>query len=106
MVLAPPKPTPPRQQRLIPVPKGDPRLLEPGWGGDLAPDEFEYIQAELLRDKKLSFAWGFRPSAKRRPEWAVRQLTSWGDPGSRTINVALARRQIPASVDSKAVNHA
>lgn len=43
MVLAPPKPTPPRRQHLIPALKGDPRLLKPGWGGDLAPDEYDYV---------------------------------------------------------------
>ena len=108
MVTAPPKPQgPPAAQReLIPTPTGDPRLLEPGWAGEMAPDDFEFVQAELLRDKKLAFTWGFRPAAKRRPEWAIRQVGMWGDPDSRTGNVPLARRQIPSAAASKAPIHA
>ena len=106
MVLAPPKPTPPKQQPLISVPKDDPRLLEPGWAGDLPPDEFDYIQAELLWDKRLAFTWGFQPGKKRRPEWAIRQVAMLGDPESRTANMALARRQLPANFAPEGPNHA
>ena len=96
----------PIQHKPIPAPTGDPRLLEPGWAGEVAPEEFEFVQAELLLDKKLAFRWGFRPGAKRRPEWATCQVAMWGDPDSRTANVALARRQIPSSIESKTPNHA
>ena len=60
----------PIQRELIQRPIRDVRLLEPGWAGDPAPDELEILQAELSKDKKLAFKWGFRPGAKRRPEWA------------------------------------
>ena len=95
MVSAPPKPkAPPATQRqLIPAPTGDLRLLEPGWAGDLVPDELEYLQAELHRHMKLAFKWGFRPGAKRRPEWGIRQVAMLGDPDSRSTNVALTHRQ-------------
>ena len=83
----------PIQRELIQQPRGDVRLLEPDWAGDLAPDELEFLQAELSRDKKLAFRWGFRPGAKRRPEWAIRQVAMWGDPYSRAANVVLVRRQ-------------
>ena len=108
MVAAPPRPKGPpiKQPELIPTPTGDLRMLEPGWAGELAPDELEFVQAELHRDKKLAFKWGFRPGAKRRPEWAIRQVAMWGDPDSRTTNVALARRQIPSRIESKGPFHA
>jgi len=81
------------------VPKGDYRLLTPGWGGELAPDEFEYILGELLADKKLSFAWGFQPGKKRRPEWAIRQVAEWGDPDRRTTNMQLARQKLTETLE-------
>ena len=80
------------QPELIPTPAGDLRLLEPGWAGELAPDELEFLQSDLAKDKKLAFRWGFRPGTKRRPEWAIRQVALSGDPGSRSPNVDLARR--------------
>ena len=89
------------QRTLILSTSGDPRLLGPGWSGELAPDEFEFLHAELLRDRKLAFRWRFQPARKRRPEWAIRQIAMWGDPESRTTNMGLARRQIPSSVESK-----
>ena len=74
----------------------DSRLLEPGWGGELAPDEFEFVLNELLTDKKLALLWGFQPSKKRRPEWAVRQVAMFGDPDAvRSVNKALARKRLP-----------
>ena len=82
------------QPTLFPTPSGDLRLLEPGWAGDLAPDELEFLQAELFRDKKLGFQWGFRLSAKRRPEWAIPQVAMWGDSASRTPNMVLTRQQL------------
>ena len=91
----------PSQPRLFPRPTGDPRLLVPGWGGDLSADELEFVQDELIRDRKLAYEWGFRPSEKGRPEWAVRQVTQWGRPDSRTANLVLARRQIPPSFPSE-----
>jgi len=77
----------------------DHRLLEPGWAGELAPDEFEFVQAELVKDKKLAFAWGFRPGAKRRAEWAIRQVAYWGDPEHRTTNAGLARNKLLESYE-------
>ena len=72
--------------------------MDPGWAGELAPDELEFLQVELSRDKKMAFKWGFRPGAKRRPEWAIRQVAMWGEPDRRSITIALARRpKAPAS---------
>ena len=84
----------------------DQRTLEPGFAGELAPDELEYVTAELLRDKKLAFRWGFQPARKRRPEWAIRQVAMWGDPEVRATNMGLARRQIPSPVEVKGDYHA
>ena len=41
------------------------RLLEPGWAGDLSPDELAYIKSELRKSATLRRKWGFRPSLKR-----------------------------------------
>ena len=81
----------PIQRRLIPAPNGDPRLLEPGWPGQLADDELAFIWAELFRDPKLARRWGFRPGQKTRPEDAIRRLAMDGDPDKRRGNVTLAR---------------
>ena len=87
-----------RQATLLPDPTGDERLLIPGWGGELGPDEFEYILESLLRDKKLSFSWGFQPAKRRRQEWAIKQIAEWGDSERRAINMALARQRLPDTV--------
>ena len=71
----------------------DYRLLVPGWAGELSPDEYDYLQGELSTDNKLAYNWGFAPSKKRRPDWAVRQVALAGNPNSRTENLALVRRQ-------------
>ena len=67
------------------------KLLVPGWGGQLADEEVEYIQLHLQRDAKLAYKWGFRPGQKSRPEEAIRRVALAGDPDSRRVNVALAR---------------
>ena len=101
MVSAPPRPKPerpPAQQPRLPVPSGDYRLLEPGFGGELSADEFEYILVELLSDKKLSFVWGFQPGKKRRPEWSIRQVAMLGNPDRRATNMQLARQKMPETL--------
>jgi hypothetical protein len=44
------------------------KLLEPGWAGELSPDEFAYIKSQLKQSPSLKRRWGFRPSAKRLSE--------------------------------------
>ena len=83
----------PIQREMLAPLAGDPRLLEPGWAGELGIDELEFLQEALARDKKLAHKWGFRPGAKRRPEWAIRQVAMWGNPESRKTNMELARQQ-------------
>ena len=96
MVSAPPKrANPPSQQSLLPELPGDPRILVPGYAGQLAADEFAYVQDQLARDKRLARLWGFRPSARRRPEMAIRVLAQDGDPLSSRNNSKLARRPSP-----------
>ena len=89
MVQAPPRPG--IQESLIPEPKGDYRLLVPGFAGELAQAEFDFVQDQLIRDKDLAKLWGFRPSTKRRPETAIRALAVAGDPSSSRVNAKLAR---------------
>jgi hypothetical protein len=73
--------------------RGEPnwQLLEPGWGGTLDDDEFQFIQCRLQADPSLAFAWGFRPGQKTRSEAAVRRISMWGNPDCRGNNVRLAR---------------
>ena len=41
------------------------RLLEPGWAGELSPDELAYNKSKLRKSPTLRRKWGFRPSLKR-----------------------------------------
>lgn len=81
--------------------KIDPRLLEPGWGGEISPDELAFLHSELTQDKRLAFQWGFQPAKKRRPAWAVLQVAEFGDPNVRATNMGLARRQSPSNLERK-----
>lgn len=91
MVASAPKSAKPRQQLLIPTPSGDPRLLEPGWAGEIADDELDFIRGTLFRDSKPARLWGFRPSQKNRADEAVRRVAMDGDPDSTAHNRGLAR---------------
>jgi len=91
MVLALPKPTPPRQQPLIAAPHGDPRLLAPGWAGYLADDELAFIRSELYRDPARARLWGFRPSQKTCADEAIGRVAMDGDPEGTAHNRQLAR---------------
>ncbi len=53
-------------------------LLEPGWAGELRPDELSYIRAQLSRSRSLKRKWGFKPSAKRFPEKHIRLVVRSG----------------------------
>lgn len=75
----------------------DPGLLEPGWAGYLEPEELAYLRVKLVKDPVLAHFWGFRPSTKRRPEWAIRQVALAGDPDRRATNIALARSRLPGT---------
>ena len=50
------------------------KLLEPGWAGELSPDEFAYVKSQLKQSPSLRRRWGFRPSAKRLPENRIRSV--------------------------------
>ena len=98
MVSAPPKPKPERppmqQPSLLPEIQGDRRLLIPGFAGELSDDEFDFTRDQLLRDRHLARLWGFKPSAKRRPEQTIRALAEHGDPSRPRDNAKLARQPI------------
>ena len=42
----------------------DIRLLTPGYGGELGPEELEALQQELLRRPGLRARWGFEPNER------------------------------------------
>ena len=54
------------------------RLLEPGWAGELSPDEFAYVKCQLRQSPSLKRRWGFRPSAKRFSESRIRAVARNG----------------------------
>lgn len=54
------------------------KLLKPGWGGELSPEEFVYIKAELRQSSSLRRRWGFRPSARRLNELRIRGIAREG----------------------------
>ena len=77
--------------RLSPTEK---RLLEPGWAGEPEPEELEFLQKKLSRDRRLAAKWGFNPAIPARPEWAIRQVAMWGEPNHKSLNAALTQREI------------
>jgi len=56
------------------------RLLEPGWAGELSPDELAYIKSELRKSPTLRRKWGFRPSLKRLSGDRIRAVARNGLP--------------------------
>ena len=54
------------------------KLLEPGWAGELSPDEFSYIKSQLKQSPLLKRRWGFRPSARRLSESRIRDIARNG----------------------------
>jgi len=54
------------------------KLIEPGWAGELSPDEFAYIKSQLRQSPSLKRRWGFRPSARRFSESRIRAVARNG----------------------------
>jgi len=54
------------------------KLLEPGWAGELSPEEFAYIKSQLRQSPSLKRRWRFRPSAKRLSESRIRSIAKNG----------------------------
>ena len=69
----------------------DPRLFEPGWAGNLEPDEYDSVRENLISDANLAFLWGFKRKRRRRPQEAIRRVAIYGNPDSRTDNLELVR---------------
>jgi len=64
----------------------------PGWAGELNPTEIEFVLDQRNRDRQLASLWGFRSSARRRSELAVRELALAGHPEHGPANVDIARQ--------------
>ena len=52
------------------------KLLEPGWAGELSPDELAYVKSRLRQSPSLKRRWDFRPSAKRLSESRIRAVAT------------------------------
>jgi hypothetical protein len=75
------------------------KLLIPGWGGHLDPDELAYIVEHLERDAALRLWWGMKASWRRIPEQAVMRIALEGSEDDQALNRRLARpRQQPQTV--------
>src|SRR5918996_5174749 len=67
------------------------KLYQPGWPGELTPEETERLQQALATDPDLAFWWGWRPGMKRRAVAAIERVAMYGDPENRSHNVKLVR---------------
>jgi len=54
------------------------KLIEPGWAGELSPNEFAYVKCQLRQSPSLKRRWGSRPSAKRFSESRIRAVARNG----------------------------
>ena len=96
----------PKPPKLKGRPRGDRRLRQPGWAGDLAPDELAFLKDRFLRDNRLAVKWAFPPSAKPRPEEVIRRVAMHGDPDNRRLNLKLARQARAEIAASDTTNEA
>jgi hypothetical protein len=67
------------------------KLYEPGWPGELTPEELERLQDALTKDPDLARWWAWRPTMRRRAAAAIERVACYGDPESRQHNVKLVR---------------
>lgn len=68
------------------------KLIEPGWAGELSPDEFTYIKLQLKQSPSLKRRWGFRPSAKRLSESRIRTVARKGRSANKKPVLALVTK--------------
>ena len=74
----------------------DDRLLEPGWAGELSPEEFKCVKSYLQKSPSLKQRWGFRPSAKRLPENRIRSVAIDGiSTNKKRVLASAMRKQRP-----------
>jgi len=69
----------------------DPRLLEPGWPGELASDELTFVKNSLNAERRLRTQWGFVRGTGRVSEAAIRSVAMRGLPDNRWHNTALVK---------------
>jgi hypothetical protein len=73
------------------------KLLEPGWAGELSPDEFAFVKSELRKSLSLKRRWGFRPTAKRLSEHKIREVARNGISANQKLVLASPAREERAS---------
>jgi len=54
------------------------RLISPGWAGELAPDELEFVKASLKADRHLRAKWGFKRGTGRLNDLKIRLVAMDG----------------------------
>jgi hypothetical protein len=73
------------------------KLLEPGWAGELSPDELAYIKSQLRQSPSLKRRWGFKPSAKRLSESRIRSVARNGLAANRKPVLASVATDYPSA---------
>ena len=68
------------------------RLLNPGFAGDLSPEELIFIKSELKISSRLRRQCGFRPGAKQLNEDYIRYVAKHGVPKDRRSVLASLRK--------------
>ena len=70
------------------------KLPEPGWAGELSPDELAYIKSQLKQSHSLKRRWGFRLSARRFSEAKIRAIARNGlSPNDRPVLASVVKKR-------------
>lgn len=71
------------------------KLLDPGWAGELSPDELAHIKSQLKQSASLKRRWGFRPSARRFLEANIRAVARNGlSPNDKSVLASVINKRI------------
>lgn len=73
------------------------KLLQPGWAGELSPDEFAYVKCQLRQSPSIKRHWGFRPSARRLSEKHIRAVARNGLAANRKVVLASVATKEPSA---------
>ena len=72
-------------------------ILEPGWVGQLAETEYNYILFKLNKYKRLQNRWGFKGLENLIGHDAIQAVAMWGDPEDKEHNATLIRNTLKAN---------
>ena len=64
----------------------NPKLLEPGWAGEVSREELAHIKQKLFRDRRLRARWGFKRGTGRLSEEKIKLVALYGVEGLQEIH--------------------